>query len=69
MATLGSFEAENARSIALATVASESPGRSGVAMPMGPVSLRTGTVGRVENGHMVVALAGRDSVRKRVARI
>ena len=53
-ATVGSFDRLNAFSIGPATEASPSPGRSGVAMPMGPVKRRTGTVGVRRNKPMGV---------------
>src|SRR5262245_20696645 len=48
-ATVGSFEKLNAFSMAPATDASAKPGRSGVAMPMGPEKRNTGTVGLRRN--------------------
>src|SRR6476620_11140917 len=51
-ATAGNFDIVNARSIAPAAVVSDSPGRSGVTMPMGPDSLNTGTTGARLKGHI-----------------
>jgi hypothetical protein len=45
IATLGNFEALKAFSMAPASDAKASPGRSGVTMPIAPVKRRTGTIG------------------------
>src|SRR5262245_41888784 len=45
IATVGSFESENAFSIAPATELKARPGRKGVAMPIGPEKRSTGTTG------------------------
>src|SRR5215475_7059951 len=45
IATVGSFEALNAFSMAPATAARARPGRRGVTMPIGPVKRSTGTMG------------------------
>jgi hypothetical protein len=51
-ATAGTFDKAKAFSIGPASEAMESPGRSGVTMPIGPESRRTGTTGPKLKGHM-----------------
>src|SRR5258706_1354341 len=60
IATLGSFDIVKARSMAPAAVASERPGRSGVAMPIGPDRRKTGTTGRRLKNHIALFFGGRD---------
>jgi hypothetical protein len=53
IAMVGSLDRLNARSRAAAVVASDKPGRNGVAMPMGPANRSTGTMSLRLNGHMM----------------
>src|SRR4051812_17751839 len=70
-ATVGSLENAKAFSIGPATAPIESPGRSGVTMPMGPVKRSTGTTGprlkrRIGRGSFAgwLGVAGRKSYAK-----
>jgi hypothetical protein len=56
-ATDGVFDILNAFSIAPAQTPIERPGRSGVAMPIGPEKRSTGTTGPLLKGHMHANLA------------
>ena len=54
-ATAGVFDISNAFCSGSARVAMDSPGRSGVAMPMAPLRRRTGTTGVRVKGHMLLS--------------
>ena len=51
-ATAGVFDSSNAFSMALAACPIDRPGRSGVAMPMGPEKRSSGTTGPWPKNHM-----------------
>jgi hypothetical protein len=57
-ATVGSFDNSKAFAIAAAAAAIDSPGLSGVTMPMGPEKRSTGTTGPRPKNHMRANLAG-----------